>query len=368
MPCLRLDDKGAWRHWSDVLHNQMNDQATTEFRARRERAIEAFAAEFLDGENRDLYEDMLVTLCRLARDGAGRGDVKLISKALAELRYGLKVFAPYNQTRKITMYGSSRTPESHPDYLAALEFGRKMSLAGWMVITGAGHGIMKAGHGGAGRQASFGVAIRLPFEQKTNEIIASDHKLMNFRYFFTRKVMFMKEASAIVLFPGGFGTQDEGFEALTLVQTGKTALIPIIMCEQPGGTYWPQWRAYVAAELLRTGMISAEDMNLFFITDDVDKGVANAVQFYRLYHSMRYVADELVLRLRRPISSQTLQRINDEYAGRILDGGRIEQGAALAAEQGEYPDMPRLKMVFDKKSFGLLRRMIDLVNREPEAG
>jgi uncharacterized protein (TIGR00730 family) len=343
----------------------MNEQSTTEFRARREQAIAAFAAEFLDGENQDLYQDMLVTLCRLARDGAGRGDVKLIHKALAELRYGLKVFAPYSETRKITMYGSSRTPEGHPDYQAAVEFGRKMSEAGWMVITGAGDGIMKAGHGGAGREASFGVAIRLPFEQKTNEIIAQDPKLVNFRYFFTRKVMFMKEASAIALFPGGFGTQDEGFEALTLVQTGKTPLIPIILCEQPGGTYWPQWRAYVAAELLRTGMISEQDMNLFFITDDVDKGVANVVQFYRVYHSSRYVGDDLVLRLRRPISQATVERINEEYAGDILDEGEIEQCPALPAEQGEYPDMPRLKMRFDRHSFGLLRRMVDAVNREP---
>jgi len=342
----------------------MNNQPATETRSRRDQAVEAFAAEFLNGQNQDLYQDMLVTLCRLAQDGAGRGDVKLLHKSLAELRYALKVFAPYSQTRKITIYGSSRTPEGHPDYQAAIEFARKMSECGWMVITGAGDGIMKAGHGGAGREASFGVAIRLPFEQKTNDIIAEDGKLINFRYFFTRKVMFMKEASAVTLFPGGFGTQDEGFEALTLVQTGKTPLIPIVMCERPGGTYWPQWRAYVAAELLRTGMINEQDMNLFFITDNVDQGVHNVVQFYRVYHSSRYVGDELVLRLRRPISDETLQRINDEYAADILHKGRIEQCRPLSEERGEYPDMPRLKLSFDKQSFGLLRRMVDLVNLE----
>ena len=346
------------------MKKRTTDPAAAEFRARREKAITTFAAEFLDGENREIYEDMLVTLCRLARDGAGRGDVKLISKALAELRYGLKVFAPYRDTRKVTMYGSSRTPEGHPDYRAALDFGRKMSESGWMVITGAGLGIMRAGHGGAGRQASFGVAIRLPFEQETNEIIAEDPKLVNFRYFFTRKVMFMKEASAIVLFPGGFGTQDEGFEALTLVQTGKTPLIPIIMCEQAGGTYWRQWRAYVAAELLRTGMVSEQDMDLFCLTDDVNAGVAHIVQFYRVYHSMRYVGDELVLRLQRPISDATLEQINETYAPQILDRGAIEQCAALPAEQGEFATLPRLRMAFDKKSFGLLRRLIDVVNRD----
>jgi uncharacterized protein (TIGR00730 family) len=342
----------------------MSEQTTAELRSRRHQAIEAFAGEFLSGENEDLYRDMLVTVCRLARDGAGRGDVKLIHKALAELRYALKVFAPYKETRKITMYGSSRTPEGHPDYETAVHFARLMSDIGWMVITGAGDGIMKAGHGGAGREASFGVAIRLPFEQKTNEIIAEDAKLISFRYFFTRKLMFMKEASAIALFPGGFGTQDECFEALTLVQTGKTVLIPVVMCEQPGGTYWPQWRAYVAAELLRTGMITEQDMNLFFITDDVNKGVANVVRFYRVYHSSRYVDDDLVLRLHGPVSAETLEQINDEYAGKILEGGKIEQCGPLDAERGEYPELSRLKMRFDKRSFGLLRRMIDVVNRE----
>ena len=346
------------------MEEKMNDRAVAEKRSRREQLIEEFAREFLAGENQDLYQDMMVTLCRLARDGAGRGDVKLLHKALAELRYGLKVFAPYSETRKISIYGSSRTPEGHPDYLAAVDFARKMTENGWMVITGAGDGIMKAGHGGAGREASFGVAIRLPFEQKTNDIIAEDSKLVNFRYFFTRKLMFMKEASSIALFPGGFGTQDEGFEALTLIQTGKTTLIPIVMCEQPGGTYWPQWRAYVAAELLRTGMISEQDMDLFYITDDVEKGVANVVQFYRVYHSMRYVGEYLVLRLKRPISDETLQQINDEYASAILESGKIEQCGALEAENGEYGGMTRLKLRFDKRSFGRLRRMINTINLE----
>jgi uncharacterized protein (TIGR00730 family) len=347
-----------------LIRKPDKSETAAALRARRDEAILRFAQEFLSGENQDLYQEMLVTVCRLARDGAGRGDVKLIHKALGELRYALKVFAPYSDTRKVTIYGSSRTPEGHPDYETAEAFARKMSENGWMVITGAGDGIMKAGHGGAGRDASFGVAIRLPFEQRTNEIIAQDPKLISFRYFFTRKLVFMKEASAITLFPGGFGTQDEGFEALTLVQTGKAPIMPIVMCEQPGGTYWLQWRAYVAAELLRAGMTSEEDMNLFFITDNVDRAVANIMQFYRVYHSSRWVGEELVLRLHRPIASATLRRINDEYAARILTAGRIEQCKPLPAEQGEYPDMARLKLSFDKKSVGLLRRMIDVVNRD----
>ena len=346
------------------MNFKRRNRSDTQARAERDRTIQEFADQHLTGPNQDLYQDMLVTLCRLAREQANRGDVKLLHKALAELRYAFKVFAPYAETRKISIFGSSRTPEGHPDYQAALDFARQMCDSGWMVITGAGDGIMKAGCGGAGRQASFGVAIRLPFEQKTNEIIADDSKLVNFRYFFTRKLMFMKEASAVALFPGGFGTQDEGFEVLTLVQTGKTALIPIVLVEQPGGTYWPQWRAYVVAELLRNRMINEQDMDLIRITDSVDQAVAEVLQFYRVYHSLRYVGDDLVLRLTSRLPDPLLERINDEYAGQILDEGRIEQCNALPAENGEYAKLPRLKMRFDKKSFGLLRRLVDTINTE----
>ncbi|MCK4342855.1 MAG: LOG family protein [Phycisphaerae bacterium] len=343
------------------------DKQTDEERRRdRAAAIEDFGNRFLQGPNQDLLQDMLVTIARLARDEADRGDIKLLHKSLAELRYALKVFAPYGQTRKVTIFGSSRTPEDHPDYQQAVLFARKMCESGWMVITGAGDGIMKAGHGGAGREASFGVAIRLPFEQKTNTIIADDSKLVNFRYFFTRKLMFVKEASTIVLFPGGFGTQDEGFEALTLIQTGKASLIPVVMLEQPGGTYWLQWRAYVVAELLRTGMINEQDMSLFRITDDADVAVREVLQFYRVYHSMRYVGEHLVLRLLRPISDATLERLNDEF-GEILETGRIEQCSILPEENGECPDYPRLRLHFDRKSCGRLRRLFDVVNEEPEA-
>ncbi len=342
-------------------------KADIEFRADREKAIHDFAGKFLKGENQDLYEDMMLTLCRLCRDNCVRGDVKLLHRAMAELRYGLRVFAPYRETRKISIFGSSRTPEGHPDYEAAVQFARLVGEKGWMVITGAGDGIMKAGHGGAGREASFGVAIRLPFEQKTNDIIAADDKLVNFRYFFTRKLMFMKEASAVALFPGGFGTQDEGFEALTLIQTGKAPLVPIVMVEQPGGTYWPQWRAYVVSELLRCNMISPADMNLFKITDSVEVAVKHVLDFYRVFHSSRYVGDDLVLRLLRPLSEATVMRLNDEFARLFVVSGRIEQTPAMPEEGAELPALPRLKLRFDKKSVGHLRRLIDIVNLEPEA-
>ncbi len=344
----------------------LGEQSDARRRSERRVAIDTFAAQHLPGENQDLFKEMLVTLCRLARDGANRGEVKLLNKALAELRYALRVFAPYRSIRKVSVFGSSRTPEGDPDYEAAVAFARQMGQRNWMVITGAGDGIMKAGHQGAGRAASFGVAIRLPFEQKTNQVIAADEKLVNFRYFFTRKLIFIKEASAVALFPGGFGTQDEGFEALTLIQTGKAPVIPIVLVERPGGTYWLQWRAYVAAELLRTGMIVEQDMDLFTITDSVDKAVNVVCDFYRNYHSMRFVGSELVLRMQSPLAPQTLERLNDQF-GDIVEQGRIEQCAVLPGEDGEYAELPRLKLVFDRKSTGRLRRLIDVVNAEPPA-
>ncbi|MBK8914249.1 MAG: LOG family protein [Phycisphaerales bacterium] len=337
-------------------------------RADRDAAIREFASRHFSGPNEDMLSDMLTTLCRLARDEQDRADMKLMSKALAELRYGFKIFKPFRDSaRKISIFGSSRTPETHPDYIAAVEFARRIREVGWMVITGAGDGIMKAGHGGAGREASFGVAIRLPFEQRTNDIIENDAKLVNFRYFFTRKVMFIREASAVALFPGGFGTQDEGFEALTLVQTGKAALVPIVMVERPGGTYWPHWKTYVERELLHTGMISPADMDLFQVTDNIDSAIDEVVSFFRVYHSMRYVGDDLVLRLNRPLSAQTVERLNDEYGRLIAGGGRIEMCETLPSENGEFADKPRLKLRFDRKNIGILRRMVDVINAEPEA-
>ena len=346
------------------MAGNVQTQTDIQRRIKRQADIDSFAEAHLPDPNQDIFKDMLITICRLARDGADRGDVKLLHKAFGELRYAMKVFAPYGDIRKITIFGSSRTPEDNPDYLAAVEFARRMCENNWMVITGAGDGIMKAGHHGAGREASFGVAIRLPFEQKTNTVIASDEKLVTFRYFFTRKLIFIKEASSVALFPGGFGTQDEGFEALTLIQTGKASLVPVIMLERPGGTYWLQWRAYVAAELLRTGMITEQDMDLFTITDNIDTAVRVVRDFYRVYHSMRYVDDELILRLERPISDQRLARLNDEFS-EILTSGKIEQCPALPAEEGEYPEKMRLKLWFDRRSFGRLRRLIDIVNEEP---
>jgi hypothetical protein len=333
--------------------------------AARDAAIADFLDRFAsDCPDRDVLADLMVAITRLARDGAGRGDLKLLTNSFKELRYAFKVFAPYKDIRKVSIFGSSRTRPDDPDYVQAVAFARRIRERRWMVITGAGDGIMGAGQRGAGRSGSFGVAIRLPHEQKTNVVIADDPKLVNFKYFFTRKILFLKAASAVALFPGGFGTQDEGFEALTMIQTGKTALMPLVMIDAPGGTYWQHWRTYLKAELLHNGMINEEDMNLFKLTDDIDEAVDEITGFYRRYHSMRYVGPLLMLRLSSPLPPEALERLNDTY-GAILTGGRIEQRLQPLEEEGEdaeYPGLPRLILAFNRKDAGTLRLMVDDIN------
>ncbi len=307
---------------------------------------------------------MIVTVCRLAHDGCGRGELKLLNRALKELRYAFKVFEPYSEIPKVSIFGSARTKEDHPQYLQAVKFAQLIQKEGWMVITGAGSGIMQAGHHGATREASFGVSINLPFEQSANEVIANDEKLINFKYFFTRKLLFVKEAMAIVLFPGGFGTQDEGFEAMTLVQTGKSHPIPIIMADEPGGTYWQHWRTYVKSELLHAGMISLEDMHLFHVTDDAEEAVREILQFYRVYHSSRFVRKEFVMRLNAAVPDDLVDRLNTEYADLLADGCFRVEPHALEEEYGEYADKPRLVFHFNRNSVGRLRMLIDALNAE----
>ncbi len=312
-----------------------------------------------------LIQQIKETADKLIRDHANRGDVKLLSTAVKELRYAFKTFAPYRNRRKVTVFGSARLPLDHPACVQAIEFGRRVSAAGFMVITGAANGIMEAGHVGAGRENSIGVNILLPFEQEANSIIAGDIKLMHLKYFFTRKLLFVKESDAIALFPGGFGTQDEGFEALTLVQTGKSHLFPIIMMDEPGGDYWKRWQDFVESVLLARKLISPADMALFKVTDSVDEAVAEVLNFYRVYHSMRYVGSELVLRLQKMLSPALLERIGKEFADIVHSGGFV-QTTALPAEVNDphLADLPRLKFRFDRRSLGRLRMLIDLINRD----
>jgi len=229
------------------------------------------------------------------------------------------------------------------------------------VITGAGDGIMGAAQEGAGRASSFGVSIRLPWEQRTNPVIAGDPKLVNFRYFFTRKVVFVKEAHAIALFPGGFGTHDEGFEALTLIQTGRSEVVPVVFIDAPGGSYWRDWARYVDSHLRARGWIAAADQGLYRVTDDVEDAVREIAGFYRNYHSSRFVGDRLVLRVRQAPDAGQLAELNRDFAD-LLAGGRIEVCDPLPEEAGELPEAPRLALRFHRREVGRLRQLIDRLN------
>ncbi|MBC23664.1 MAG: hypothetical protein CMJ32_07085 [Phycisphaerae bacterium] len=310
-----------------------------------------------------IISEMIQTSLKLIEDGADRGELKLMNSALKEMRYGYTVFAKYRGVRKISIFGSARTPEDHADYIAAREFSRRIAEHGWMSITGAGDGIMKAGHEGPQREASFGLSIRLPFETSANEFIDGDPKLINFRYFFTRKLMFLSHADAVAVFPGGFGTQDELFESLTLMQTGKSLIVPIVLMEGPGGGYWRQWEEAITKNLLAQGWISPEDLNLYRICDDIEEGVEEIVNFYRRYHSSRYVRDDLVIRLNQPLEKDQIQQLEDEFSILIKNGG-IEQGAAHDYES-QHLHLPRIWFHHHRHKYGLLRSMINRINEFP---
>ncbi len=311
----------------------------------------------------DFVEQIKETAGKLLKDGASRGDAKLLASAFKELRHCFRVFAQYRGIRKATVFGSARTRPDHPAHRAAVEFSRRISDAGWMVITGAASGIMEAGHLGAGREKSFGLNILLPFEQSANAVLSGDSKLMNLRYFFTRKLVFIKESDAVVLFPGGFGTHDEAFETLTLVQTGKTHIFPIVLVDESGGNYWKRWQEFVKDDLLAHGYISPEDLHLYKVTDSVEEAIREVTQFYRVYHSMRYVRGRLVLRLNAPLSPETMESIRIRFAD-ILVSGTFEQSGALAAEANEpaLAELPRLIFHFNKQDAGRLRQLIDSIN------
>ncbi len=307
-----------------------------------------------------LVRELVQTGLKLIPDGRDTGELKLMSSSLKELRYAYRVFGKFKEPHKVTIFGSARTPEDHPDYLAAVEFGRLMARAGWMSITGAGMGIMKAGHVGPGREASFGVAIRLPFETNANEVIKGDEKLIHFRYFFTRKLMFVSQAEAVALFPGGFGTMDEAFETLTLVQTGKATPMPIVMVEGQGQNYWEEFDRWVGAQLLDRGWISPEDPAIYKVCATPQEAADHIIAFYRNYHSSRYVRDEFVIRMKRALSPESLDRLNNEFAV-LVKQGRIEQRGPLEGEE-DHLMLPRLVFTHTKHKFAVLRKLIDRVN------
>jgi uncharacterized protein (TIGR00730 family) len=316
---------------------------------------------------RRLLEQIVATVQAMDSDAVSVGDLKIVARALQEMRAGFEMFAPFRDTRKVATFGSARTQENDAIFRTAERFARAIADAGFMVITGAGGGIMEACQRGAGRERSFGVNIRLPFEQSPNQVIHGDTKLIAFNYFFTRKLFFIKEAHAVALFPGGFGTHDEGFEVLTLLQTGKCQPMPLVLLDQPRGTYWKTWHRYVQEHLLRCAMISPEDLALYRVTDSVEEAVREITKFYAVFHSARYVKDLLVLRLRRALPPQVIAALAAEYTDLTVSGG-IESCAAFSVERDEPATLhlPRLAFRFDRRHFGRLRMLIDAINATPE--
>ena len=312
-----------------------------------------------------LIAELRDTINKLESDGATTGDLKILSRTLKELRYSFKVFSQYRDRRKVTVFGSARTAPGEAAYEHSVAFGRLMAEADWMVLTGAGGGIMEGAHVGAGRDMSIGVNIMLPFEQSANHVIDGDPKLINLKYFFTRKLLFVKEVHAIALFAGGFGTQDEGFEALTLLQTGKRDMMPVVLIDAPGSSYWKEWQSYVERQLLENKLISPEDMSLFLVTDDLNEARREIFNFYRVYHSMRYIRDRLVLRLLVEPSDEYVEQLNHEFQD-LLAAGRIEKSVSHAFEDDEHHirDLPRLKMKFNRRNIGRLRQLIDRLNND----
>jgi hypothetical protein len=325
--------------------------------------IEAWLRARNGSANEDQFTGILRTVVKLAEDNATRGDLKIVNRALQELRHAFRVFKPYRHIRKVSIFGSTRVRENDPFYDLARNTAQSLAQAGFMVITGAGPGIMQAGHEGAGREKSFGVNIRLRSLQDANRFIRNDPKLMNFHFFFSRKLAFVKESDAVVIFPGGFGTHDELFESITLVQTGKSQTVPIVLVDLPNGTYWSRWWEFLSDDVLSRGYISAVEMNLFKIVTSPEAVVDEITGFYRNYHSYRYVKKDLVIRLNKPPTPVLIDRLNDDFTD-ILANRKICETAPLPEEADDpvTQHLPRLLVRFKREDFARLRQMIDVIN------
>lgn len=314
-------------------------------------------------EHGRLIQRVLETLLGISHENLERLDWKILLGSLQDMEQAFRVLAPYRHTRKIAVFGSARTPESDPDYAMARDFSRAMANQGFMILTGAGPGIMEAANEGAGRLNSFGLNVNLPFEQSSNPYIEGDEKLLTFKYFFTRKLFFLRETDAVAVFPGGFGTMDELFECLTLMQTGKFGPVPLIFVDRPGGDYWQDWSRYVEAQLLGKGLISPEDHHLYTITDEIDVAERAIADFYRVYHSSRYVGSRLIMRLKTSLTDDEIEDLNLKFRD-ILVSDRIEKTTALPEEDGDdTAALPRIQFHYNQRDTGRLYQLIAEVNR-----
>ncbi len=328
-----------------------------------DKLIEVLAGKFGTDNSSEFFRQMFTTLAKISLDKAELMDIKLINNILKELRYAFKVFARYRNTRKVVMFGSHRISDRTDEYKIAEMFAREMAEKGFMVITGGGGGIMEAGNRGSGAGRSFAVNIKLPTEQLPNAYVRGE-KLITLRYFFTRKLVFIKESDATALFPGGFGTHDEGFEVLTLLQTGKTPPRPLVFVDAKFGHYWKDWFWFVRNNMLKRGMIHGNDLSLFKVTNDVDEAVDFVANFYKNYHSLRYVGSRMILRLNTPLSEHQISRLNLKFRD-ILTSGRIEAAGPSKEEIKDKDNVGlfRLNLNFDRLSYGRLHQLIHDINR-----
>lgn len=313
----------------------------------------------------ELVREMIVTALKAGQEEKDKGAIKLMNSALKEMRFTSKIFGRYMKMRKVTVFGSARTRPEEPVYKMAYLLGKMIADSGYMVITGGGPGIMQAVNEGAGPEHSFGVKIRLPFEQKANPVLEGNPRLIVYKYFFNRKVAFVKEAHAVVLLPGGFGTLDEAMETLTLLQTGKRDPIPLIFLDEPGGTYWSRCIQFFKERLLRDGYIKPSDFYLFEQVDSVEEAMERIGRFYQRYHSLRYVQGRLVIRLTSSIDAECAGMLREKFSDILVPDGKMVLSGPLPAEadEPEISDLPRLVVDFDRRSFGNLRNLIDAINR-----
>jgi len=307
--------------------------------------------------------DMLLSVLKIGQDVDYLADLKLINRTLQEMRFTARVFGPYRDKKKVTIFGSARTPEDDEMYQKCISFSHKLAESGYMIITGGGPGIMQAGNEGAGSDNSFAVNIRLPFEQKPNPVMYRNPKLVTYRYFFNRKVAFVKEADAVAVFPGGFGTLDEAMEVFTLVQTGKTSPKPLILVDDSGG-YWERFFEFVKESLLVKGFISGEDFSLFTITKSVDEAISVIDTFYRVYHSIRFIENRMVIRLNKRLTPEQIGILADEFSEMLTNGDGIRCCEPFPEEHDEpdLAELPRISLLFDHHHYGLLTAFINRIN------
>ncbi len=323
--------------------------------------IRRLVADSSNNDNQDLIAELITTAIKLHRDGSTRGDLKLINTAVKEMRYSNLVFSRHEEP-KVTIYGSARISEKNPNYQITVDFARLMVENGWGVVTGAGPGIMEAGNRGAGIDSSYGVNIRLPFEGASNKYLDAS-RTVNFKYFFTRKLGFVKESHAFVILPGGFGTLDEAFELLTLIQTGKSDMHPIVLLEAEGSGYWGPVISFMRDVQLAGGLVSESDLSLFLYSTDAGEACDHIRHFYSNFHSQRYASGKLILRVRQSPTDDMLHQLNEDFSDIVVEGS-IERAEATAAEIADEDalDCERVAFVFDRQHFGRLRQLIDRLN------